>query len=497
MGKTANSIASLKDIVKNETVKSPSCTTGFTHSPSGYTVSFYNGSEITSLNGNPDSNRSKRATMVFFDEVGFMDENAIMVTEAFASQDSNFKTSIDDSFNYKTLRRRCPTQLVYASSASDVNTTFWKYYKEFYINMIIGSRDYFCCDISCEVPLSPTMDGEEYPPLLTQAKIDKAMKNNSTKALREYYNKFTIDGGEDQLIKRANIIRNESFLLPELGYTNDKGEEIRYGICFDPARTGDNSIILVMKYINSKDIGWYGEVVYCVNLLDQNSKNGYKLKSTEQIKELRRIILAFNGKFPDYENIDLLIDAGAGGGGITAYADPLLEDWKDDRGNTHKGFIDVNYDVYQGEISKYPNASRNLTLVSPNKYRNQMCEELLELMILDLIKFPKEYDNKGYVSVEYVEKNESKIKHRQLTTEEEVILINLDIMKTEITSIYKFKNADGIVNRYALPKDKERKMHDDRFYCMLLAAHRLYELRRNDKLKVDVDPYEDSQLVWY
>ena len=36
-----------------------------------------------------------------------------------------------------------------------------------------------------------TMDGELYPPLLTQAKIDSAMKANRDKAMREYYNKFT------------------------------------------------------------------------------------------------------------------------------------------------------------------------------------------------------------------------------------------------------------------------------------------------------------------
>jgi phage terminase large subunit-like protein len=59
LGKTAASIDSLQDIAEQETVKSAACKTGFVHAQTGFHVSFYNGSEITSLNGNPDNNRSK------------------------------------------------------------------------------------------------------------------------------------------------------------------------------------------------------------------------------------------------------------------------------------------------------------------------------------------------------------------------------------------------------------------------------------------------------
>src|SRR5690554_2582285 len=181
IGKTASSIDSLKDIVMNEVVKSPSCKTGFSHAQSGFHVGFYNGSEIYSLNGNPDNNRSKRATLVFFDECGFMSEEAIAATEAFATQDSNFKTSTKKDFNIKAQRKKCPTQLIYASSASDVDTTFFKHYKNFAKQMFLGNLDFFCCDIPCEVPLKQNMDSELYPPLLTQANIDSAMKANRDK----------------------------------------------------------------------------------------------------------------------------------------------------------------------------------------------------------------------------------------------------------------------------------------------------------------------------
>lgn len=63
IGKTSNSIDSLKDIAAGEIVKSPACKTGFSHAQTGFHVEFYNGSEIFSLNGNPDNNRSKQKIM--------------------------------------------------------------------------------------------------------------------------------------------------------------------------------------------------------------------------------------------------------------------------------------------------------------------------------------------------------------------------------------------------------------------------------------------------
>lgn len=58
------SIKSLKDIFQNELVTSPANQDGFTHNPASFHTASYNGSEIFTLNGNPDNNRSKRATLV-------------------------------------------------------------------------------------------------------------------------------------------------------------------------------------------------------------------------------------------------------------------------------------------------------------------------------------------------------------------------------------------------------------------------------------------------
>lgn len=479
LGKTAASIDSLQDIVKQETVHSPACKTGFSHAQSGFNVSFYNGSEITSLNGDPDNNRSKRATLVFFDESGFMSENAIAVMEAFAAQDSNFKTSTAKDFNIKAQRKKCPTQLIYASSASDIDTTFYKHYKDFAKQMFLGNtRNFFCCDISCEVPLHPTMDGVSYPALLTQSKVDSAMKANKEKALREYYNKFTKDGGENQIIKWGQIRKNETFLLPEM-YNVDNS---KYIIAFDPSRMSDNSIITVMKIMKDKNIGYYGKIVNCTNLVDVESKKHIKLSTPEQIKILKEQILAYNGKCPDYGNIlALLVDPGAGGAGVNAIGDNLLEDWYDKNNIKHKGFLDLESEAYPNYESKYPNASNILHFYSPQKYRTQMVDEFIELMGLDLIKFPKEYRGKDYVVEENIDKDGNVIlNNRQLSSEEGISLAQIDILKTEITSIHKFENPEKTNKTYKLPKEKENTCHDDRFYTTILLSHFLYNLRRTD-----------------
>ena len=56
--------------------------------------------------------------------------------------------------------------------------------------MMQGIPGYFCVDISCEIPLHPTLNGQKYPPLLTQDKIDQAMRENEAKALRELVVQF-------------------------------------------------------------------------------------------------------------------------------------------------------------------------------------------------------------------------------------------------------------------------------------------------------------------
>lgn len=489
IGKASDSIKSLKDIVEKETVKSPTNKTGFSHSQSGFHVEFYNGSEVFTLNGNPDNNRSKRASLVFFDEAAFSSDELIAICEAFATQNTEFATSIDDNFNPETEKRKCPTQLVYASSMSEMDKMFYKHYKNFSKNMLAGDVDFFVCDLICDTAIKTFMNGKPYTPLLTQAKVDAAMKADRDKALREYYNKPIQDGGDNQIIKWGTIRRNETFVLPEVTYV--KGG--KYVIAFDPARNKDQSVMTIMKVCYSDDIGYYGEIVNCINMVDLSSKKKLKLDSNRQLDIIKDTILTYNGQAPDYENINrFYIDAGAGGGGVSTYGDGLLKEWYDSRGGIHKGFLDIEYEVYDGYENLYPDNSDKLTLLNPRKYKKEMTEQLIEVVGLDLIKFPREYSRQGYVPMTKInrETEEEEVYDHNLSWEEECALINIDQMKKEITSIYRFKNAENTVVTYALPKDKESSLNDDRFYTMIMLGHYLYELRRENYKDVDQSDYE-------
>ena len=475
-----DSIPSLKDIFINEVVTSNN-SDGFSHDKASFKVNTFNGSTIFTLNSVPDNVRGKRAQLLLIDESAFCSEDLISVVLPFITQNTDFKISTDESFSPKTLRKEVPTQVIFSSSANHIDTRHYKVYKEYAMKMIMGDSNYFACDIPCDIPLAPLVDGIESVPLLSRQQIDDDMRANPDKAMREYYNKFQTDGGESQIIKWGSVRRNETFTLPQLA---NHGNE-KFALALAPASTTDNSILTAMKIIYDEKIGYYGEIVNCTNLIDLGKRMKTPMRSPEQIKHIKQSLLDYNGNARDYDIIGaVLIDAGAGGGGISAFADRFLDDWVDEKGVLHPGLIDHNHEQYVDTVRDYPNAKKILKLISPQKYKTQMVEELLELMRMDLIRFPKEYDGKTEIPimVDHGKDSEVDIKYKSLSVEEQVALINLDIMKTEITSIHKFENAERTSVRYALPKDKERILSDDRFYTLIMLAHYLYELRRDDHL---------------
>jgi len=491
IGKTAASIRSLKDIVEKETKKSPNNKDGFSHAPEGYHVEFYNGSEIFTLNGNPDHNRSRRATLVFFDEAAFSSDELIAACEAFATQNTDFASSVDVNYNPAIEKRKVPTQLIYASSQDEIDKTFYKHYKNFSKRMLAGDRDYFVCDMICDTAIKTFMNGKEYIPLLTQDKVDAALKANREKSLREYFNQPTRDGGVTQIVKWHTIRKYETFYLPQLQWKPNS----KIALAFDPARTIDNSIITAMNNYEDKEMGFCGDIVNCMNLIDIASRKKYKLDSNRQLLELRETLLRYNGDNPDYEYIDcLLIDQGSGGGGTSTYADGMLNNWVDKYGKTHRGLIDANHDIYLGYSDLYPDAIDKLRLLSPRKFRTQMVEEFIDLMNLGVIRFPHEFKEQDFINIITKKNDEEIFNTYELNDDEMLALAQIDLMKIEITSIHKSENPERTSVSYALSKDKENKMHDDRFYCMIMLAHRLYELRRGQIID---RPYQEEDLSKY
>lgn len=100
-------------------------------------------------------------------------------------------------------------------------------------------------------------------------------------------------------------------------------------------------------------------------MIDTASSKGYKLDTVRQLNNFRDMLVSYNGRNPDYEYIDLvLLDSGSGGQ-ATSYSDNLLNDFKDSKGNKHRGLIDTESDIYKGYDLRYPNAADKIRLISP------------------------------------------------------------------------------------------------------------------------------------
>jgi len=471
------SFTGLTDVFFNETVKSTANTDGFTHNPASFQYRLYNGSQVNSLNGNIDGARGKRSQLNFYDESGFVDTEFFHATEPFVTQNSDFRLGGD--VDVALFPKQFPNQIIYASSASSIDTYFFQKYKEFSKKMFLGDKRYFIADINSDTVISATYNGKLYPvPLLSQEVIDAKMRENKEKAMREYKNIFTTEGGNDQIIKRAAIIRNSELRVPTL-YNENKS---RFAIAYDPARSYDNSISTVGEIYYDEQVGYKLRLVNSVSFADIAKKKKTPMRTPEQMTVLKQMLLDYNGKqAADYENIDaLLIDAGAGGGGVNI-ADYFMEDWTDNYGNKHRGLIDkIESSDY---VNKFPNAVNKIRLLSPQKYKKQMFEALIEMMNLDLITFTESYDNKGMLIMnDSTEGVEIKEKVYKLSFEEEMALIQLDLAKEELVNIYRFESSNGNC-RYDLPPDKQSKMGDDRAYTIAMLAWYLQELRRENITK--------------
>lgn len=432
----------------------------------------------------------KRANLLVYDEAGFVDDELIVATTPFVSQDATAKYGKDAAKDKDVLTRQPPNQIIMASSQNTVDVTFYKEYKACAKGMIAGRKNVFVADMPCDTAMQMYHHGEEIPPLLSQSVVDAEMKKNPDKARREYYNKPDLTGGDDQIVSWVTMRRSERQIIP---YMDCRGNKII--LAFDPARTNDNSILGAMELVEDPDYGLCGNIISCTNFVDVASSKKFKLDSKLQVDGIRNIIIGYNGDNPDYEFIDqLLIDSGSGGGG-NLYADALLDDWTDSFGKTHKGLIDMTNDIYIPYRSRYPNAIDKLRLINPRKYRTQMVEEFIELISLGVIRFPYEYNGQEYLQL--IDGIDPKTKEEitstyQLSQSEMINFDQIDQMKNEICHIHKSTNAEGTTVQYALAKEKQHIMHDDRFYVSILLAHRLFELRRGKSMRTSRTQVHDA-----
>lgn len=528
--KNIESMTGLTDIFKGELEVKQGGSDGFIHNPSGYYYNLYNGSFTKTLNSSIDKKRGSRANMVVFDECGFLSEEMMNVYAAFTVVQRGLKMGGNvNADTIASIPREVSNQLFYISSASSIDTPFYAKYRDFSKQMIIGNPDYFVADINCDVVINATVKGKVYPVgLLNKDTVDNEMRNNPEKALREYYNKFTEDGGVGQIIKRALITRN-SYLRPPV-LLNENSDR-KFVLAYDPARSRDNSILGVAELKYDEERGYTMDIVNVVSFADLGLRRKTPMMTQDQIKEIRKILLDYNGAEIDYENIDMfLADAGSGGGGNSWVRDSLIEDWKDKRGNIHRGLIDKEYSPEY--VKRYPNAINKLKLIEPGKYKSDMFEALIKMIEADLITFTDRYDNSGYLNIMEVDdkltkKNEKKFREEldkmdlpieeyeskleemmsqidnakttvyKLSPDEEIALSQIDAMKEEIVNICRTKRESG-KDIFKLPPHKdadtgasEATMHDDRAYVLAMLGWYLQEKRmesiRKKKVKKETN----------
>lgn len=270
-----------------------------------------------------------------------------------------------------------------------------------------------------------------------------------------------------------------------------------------------------LKYDDNN--GYTMDIVNCVSFMDIGLKRKTPMMTQEQIKEIRNMLLDYNGDVVDYDNIEIfLADAGSGGGGNSWVRDSLIEDWTDGKGVVHRGLIDKDYAPEY--ISRYPNAVNKLKLIEPARYKSEMFESLIKMVEANLITFSDTYDNRGYLNINEIDQNTlmknkaavmaklneenlsqieyeerleeelskldiSKYKIYKLSPDEEVALKQMDMMKEEAVNICRTKRESG-KDMFKLPPHKdadtgasEATMHDDRAYVLAMLGWYLSEKR--------------------
>lgn len=482
------SFTGLTDVFINEMqVSANGSGDGFVHLPASFSVNLFNGSQIFTLNSDVVNIKGKRGN-VYFDEAAWFSDELFAQAEQFANQDENFK--LGGGVNVALEPKNFYRQLIYASSASDRDSGFFKKGKLFTQRMLMGDSKYWACNFDIDAVMSATVNGEKIPvPLISKDKVDKAIADDREKAMRELYNKFSADAHEGQILTRRDLMQHTKPYMPILN--NDKGLHT-FIMSWDSARLNDNSVIEIAELIDDPEIGWKLRMANVVSLVDIKAKNKSPMIFPEQAKEFKKLLLNYNGtEFGrlDYECIDSVVaDAGAGGQIIGGVSDYLLEDWVDNKGHKHKGLIDRAHKANKTSKYTYPDAVDKMILVDPRNNRNLIFKAIEDMVKLGVVEFPIDYDvSRDYVV--YVDDEGAEHKH-DLTLEEQISLTQMELLKTECVTMCKYINGEN--ETYNYPSDKRNSMHDDRVFAFGLLCWRLAQLRRGQIIhKVEDEPIID------
>lgn len=470
----------------DEIIKYPSCPTGFSHDITmGHNFSLGNGSSLRTLSTNLEAIRGQRGAIKADESLGMTRERA-KVVDFFATTDSDFYLSMN-KIQYKEPPA-FPLQLMYTSSAGNVDTDLWDKYTLYSKQMILGNRNYYVCDFNIDTVLyHSTVDGMPIKSHISKDLVAKSLKEDPDKAQQELYNKFIRGGGKNAIVT-PDMMFSCSEVYPPILKGNGKDKFI---FCYDPARTYDNSILSIWKIEDSSKSGTVLRLANVISMVDSQSANKTPLPMISQVEKIRELLLLYNGDMAiPYENIvAFYIDAGAGGGGLSAIADNLMCDWKDYAGNIHRGIIDPSHPQYAVARTKYIDAIPIVKLVEPRSHK-RIIYDALQKMVGEKLMIFSSYDNKEYLMLSEGESED--MKQYDLTFEEQISLTQAELMKKEILYMERTETGSGSVS-FDLVADKRNKMHDDRAYTAALAAWGLSCMRRSNIVQVE----DESAFQFY
>mgnify|MGYP003304949010 CR=1 FL=1 len=454
------------------------------HGKSQYSTSLYNNSEITTLVGKAENVVGKRSNLNLYDEAALISENFFTRTEPFTLQSKGFITG--QGVSHDIYPEDLPNQNIYLSSAGDTGGHLWEMYKYAATRMMMGYDDCFVADINCEIPLNPTIRGVKQPPMFERSEVDRMMKVNPYRGLREYFNYFDQNGGTDVLLPRQLVTRNEVPYLPE--FKSADNPDIHYGLFYDPAHQADNSFVLVCEYSHDDEIGWQMRIVNGINLVQVLPDGSKKpMKATDQLEWIRRLMVAYNGKAEDYKNIKLYIDPGAGGGGLL-YKDFLLEDWIDNHNIRHRGVICMERDDTRADIQKFPAAIQDVLYMPDSiRFRTDMFCSITDMVSQDVVKFTPPLPNNGIMRLD--DGSEYTLNSEQIRA-----MLEIDLVKEETFAMRKTRNDLGHI-KIALAAEKASRMHDDRAYTFAMACFYLQKLRHDEQYARDIPKQDMSCLI--
>lgn len=247
-------------------------------------------------------------------------------------------------------------------------------------------------------------------------------------------------------------------MAPEFNNPGNK----KYIISYDPSSRLDNSVILIGELFNDEERGWMVKLVNCVNLVEV-LKNGEKavIQKPEQIERLKDLILDYNRGTLDYDNIDqLIVDAGAGGGGFDL-AQFLMNEWVGKDRKLHIGFIDREDPYMQLREDDYPGNSEKLKMFNFKRDKVQAYERAQNAINQGLVIFPTSLNARNEIEFEETDaEGNVRIRYEKADKDELNALVQLDLLKEELIAMQKIKKPNGTIQFDLSPDAKSKNFHD-------------------------------------